>query len=108
GFVDDIYSLKRFSLKPGLYNIEYEFVDLNNPSDTIQFIQDFEVNQWSGNVFFSDVFLVESMTKTDLQGAFFRNGYEMIPRLMSYFNVESERFIAYIELYNTNLIQELP
>lgn len=101
-FVEDIYSLKRFSLAPGLYTVEYEFIDLNNTKDTIQFVQELEVDDYSKSAFFSDVLLIESMAKTSVQSSFSRNGFEMIPRLMSYYNVESERLITYVELYNTN------
>lgn len=108
GFLDDIYSLKRFTLLPGEYNIEYEFVDLNNLGDTIQFVQDIEVYDWRKAPFFSDIQLIESLRKTSEQKLFAKSGYEMIPRLMPYYNVESQRLIAYVELYNANLYDDLP
>ncbi len=108
-FVEDIYSLKRFSLEPGAYSIEYAFVDLNNPIDTIQFSQEIEVKGVPRVSFFSEILLVESLSKANGTGAFTRNGFEMIPHLMNYYNVESERLIAYVELYNTHLYgEELP
>lgn len=108
-FVEDIYSLKRFSLASGTYSVEYEFVDLNNPKDTLVFLQEIEVNAVPRTSFFSEVLLLESLTKTSNPGAFVRNGFEMIPHLINYYNVESERLIAYVELYNTHLYKdELP
>lgn len=108
GFLDDVYSLKRFVLLPGEYNIEYEFVDMNNPKDTIQFVQDIEVYDWRKAPFFSDIQLVESLRKSSETKVFVKSGYEMIPRLIPYYNVESERLIAYVELYNSQLYQDLP
>jgi GWxTD domain-containing protein len=108
GFLDDVYSLKRFVLPPGEYNIEYEFIDLNNPRDTIQFIQDIEVYDWSRAPFFSDIQLLESLRKTSENSVFSKSGFEMIPRLIPYYNVESERFVAYVELYNSHLYKDLP
>lgn len=108
-FVEDLYSVKRFSLEPGDYTVEYEFIDANNPKDTILFVQEIQVDEVSKSSFFSEVLLVESLTKSNVSGAFVRNGFEMIPHLMNYFNVESERLIAYVELYNTHLYKdELP
>lgn len=107
-FVEDIYGLKRFSLAAGVYSVEYEFVDLNNVKDTIQFLQEIEVEAALKTSFFSDVLFVESMTKSTANSAFVRSGFEMIPRLINYYNVESERLIAYVELYNTHFYQELP
>lgn len=108
GFLDDVYSLKRFVLLPGDYNIEYEFVDMNNPRDTIQFVQDIEVYDWRRAPFFSDIQLVESLRKSNENKIFVKSGYEMIPRLIPYYNVESERLIAYVELYNAHLYNDLP
>jgi hypothetical protein len=108
GFLDDVYSLKRFVLLPGDYNIEYEFVDMNNPRDTIQFVQDIEVYDWRKAPFFSDIQLVESLRKSNENKIFVKSGYEMIPRLIPYYNVESERLIAYVELYNAHLYKDLP
>jgi GWxTD domain-containing protein len=108
GFLDDVYSLKRFILQPGEYNIEYEFVDMNNPKDTIQFVQDIEVYDWRKAPFFSDIQLIESLRKSAEDKAFVKSGYEMIPRLIPYYNVESERLIAYLELYNSNMYKDLP
>lgn len=108
GIVEDIYGLKRFSLPEGVYVVEYEFVDLNHVKDTIQFFQEIEVEAAPETSFFSDILLIETMTKSKANSAFVRNGFEMIPRLINYYNVESERLIAYVELYNTHLCQELP
>ncbi len=107
-FVEDVFSLKRFTLAPGNYTIEYDFIDLNNSKDTIQFTQDIEVKKAPQTGFFSEVLLLEKLSKTNTQNAFVRNGYEMIPRLMNYYNVDAERLVAYVELYNTNLYDELP
>jgi GWxTD domain-containing protein len=106
--VDDIYSIKRFALEAGSYQIEYEFVDQNNIKDTIRYEQDFEVNSWKYRALFSDIQLIENLRKTETKNAFTKNGFEMLPRLMPYYNVESERFVAYLELYNTNENEELP
>jgi len=108
GYLDDIYSIKRFVLAAGEYNIEYEFVDINNSADTIQFIQDIEVYDWSNAPFFSDLELIESLRKSNENKVFVKSGYEMIPRLIAYYNVESERLIAYLELYNAHLYDDLP
>lgn len=107
-YVEDVYSLKRFTLGPGTYTVEYDFIDLNNPKDTIQFSQEIEVTRAPETAFFSEVLLLEKLIKTNNQNAFVRNGFEMIPRLMNYYNVEAERLVAYVELYNTHLYTDLP
>ena len=110
-FVEDIYSLKRFSLNPGIYEVEYVFIDLNNSQDTILFTHTIEVEKSKNTAFFSNVLLAESITKAvdnKSNSTFFRSGYDIIPRLVTYYNVESERLIAYIELYNSHLNADLP
>lgn len=107
-YVEDIYGLKRFVLAPGEYAVEYEFIDLNNVKDTIQFVQELRVARTPESSFFSEVLPLESLIKTSASNAFVRNGFEMLPRLMTYYNVESERMITYVELYNTHLYEDLP
>lgn len=106
--IEDLFSTKRFALPNGTYQLEFEFVDFNNIKDTIRFIQDMEVNSWRFRTLFSDIQLIESLRKSNESTVFTKNGFEMLPRLVPYYNVESNRFVAYIELYNTDLNIDLP
>lgn len=106
--IEDLFSIKRFAFPAGSYQLEYEFVDFNNIKDTIRYAQDIDVGSWRYRTLFSDIQLIENLRKTTEQSAFTKNGFEMLPRLAPYYNVESQRFVAFIELYNTDLNVDLP
>ena len=101
---EDFYSIRRFSVQPGDYALEFSVIDLNKPEDTISFIQDISVEDWSENLAFSDITLIESLRKSTEPTEFTKNGFEIIPRLSTYFPVESEKLIFYGEIYNTKLL----
>ncbi len=101
---EDFYSIRRFTIKPGNYELEMSVVDINKPEDTISYIQEIEVLDWESDLAFSDITLIETVSKSTESTEFTKNGMEIIPRLSTYFPVESENMIFYTELYNTNLL----
>ena len=101
---EDFYSIRRFALNPGMYELEMSVVDIHKPEDTISFVQEIEIKNWKGELTFSDITLIETLSKSSQKTEFTKNGMEIIPRLSTYFPVESEKIIFYSELYNTNLL----
>lgn len=101
---EDFYSIRRFSVLPGAYQLELSVVDKNNTDDTLTFMQDIVVEDQSENLGFSDIGLIETLSKSNGNTEFTKNGMEIIPRLSTYFPVESEKLIFYCELYNTSLL----
>lgn len=101
---EDFYSIRRFAIQPGIYQLEMSVVDINKPEDTISFVQEINVTDWKDDLTFSDITLVETASKSTKETEFTKNGMEIIPRLSTYFPVESEKMIFYLELYNSNLL----
>jgi GWxTD domain-containing protein len=101
---EDFYSIRRFKVQPGDYQLEFTAIDSNKPEDTISFTRSFHIDDWSEELTFSDIALVESISKTKKPSEFTKNGMELIPRLSTYYPVESEKLIFYTELNNTHLL----
>lgn len=104
GSFEDFYSVKRFSTKPGTYTLELVLIDRFNPKDTIAYSREIQVQELDSDLIFSDIELVESLRKSDQTSSFTKNGMEIIPRLSSYYPVDTDKLIFYAELYNTHLL----
>ena len=102
---EDFYSIKRFSVKPGDYVLEIAVFDANNPEDTLRYSEKVRVEDNTGNVFFSDIELVQTYAASDsLQNMFTKSGLTVVPLLLNYFDNETRNLIFYSELYNTQLL----
>ena len=97
-FIDE----QRFSLENGEYAMEITIKDLNNPQQ-IPFkaeqtvVVDFPADQPA----VSDILLVESYQKAKVNSALTKSGYDLIPRVYSFYPPKSEKLSFYAELYNS-------
>jgi len=101
---DDFYSIKRFSLKPGDYLLEIYAFDIRQPQDTIRFEKMINVPIVKKDIQFSDIELIESIEQTDSISMFSKSGYNIVPRLLNYYNNDDQKLLFYGELYNTQLL----
>ena len=98
-FIDE----QRFSLENGEYAMEITIKDLNNPQQ-IPFkaeqtvVVDFPPDQPA----VSDILLVESYQKAKVNSALTKSGYDLIPRVYSFYPPKAEKLSFYAELYNSN------
>ena len=98
-FVDE----QRFSLDNGEYTMEITIKDLNNPQQ-IPFnaeqtiVVDFPANQPA----MSDILLVESYKKATAPSKLTKSGYDIVPRVYSFYLSNSKSLTFYAELYNTD------
>ncbi len=100
----DFFSLERFILPNGTYNLEIEIVDLNSSTQLPEtLVQKIVINNSETTPFISDIEFVSAYSKTTDQNAFSKSGYDLIPYLSSYFPSDVKNIIFYSEVYNTNL-----
>ena len=98
-FIDE----QRFSLENGEYAMEITIKDLNNPQQ-IPFkaeqtvVVDFPADQPA----VSDILLVESYKKAKVNSTLTKSGYDLIPRVYSYYSPKNDKMSFYAELYNSN------
>lgn len=98
-FIDE----QRFQLENGEYTMEITVKDLNNVKQ-IPFkgeqtvVVDFPADQPA----VSDILLVESFQKAKGNTALTKSGYDIIPRVYSFYPQQSDKLSFYAELYNSN------
>jgi hypothetical protein len=90
----DFFSLERFILPNGTYNLEIEIVDLNSTSQLPEkLIQKIVINNSETSPFISDIEFVSAYSQTTDQNAFSKSGYDLIPYLSSYFPSDVKNII---------------
>lgn len=98
-FIDE----QRFSLDNGEYMMEITIKDLNNPKQ-IPFkaeqtvVVDFPENQPA----VSDILLVESYKKAEKPSKMTKSGYDLVPRVYSFYLNNTNSLTFYAELYNSD------
>lgn len=96
---------QRFALDNGEYQMEITVKDLNNPKQmpykaeqTI--IVDFPADRPA----VSDILFVDTYSKTNTPTEFTKNGYDILPRIYSFFLPDAQTLSFYAELYNSNKV----
>jgi len=94
---------QRFSLENGEYAMEITVKDLNNPkqipySSTQTVVIDYPIDAPA----VSDILLVESFTKADKPSKLTKSGYDMVPRVYSFYLNNTNSLTFYAELYNSD------
>lgn len=104
--VEDFYNLNRFSLQPGDYTFSIELFDINSQQESIKSESVIIIEDLSQSVSFSDIQIGEYIAPSKEQTMFSKSGYEVYPRLSTYYPSELNTLPIYLELYNTTLIQD--
>ena len=104
--VDDFYELRRFQLDPGTYEFQLQLMDLNSAHDPIQFSQMLVVTELSDAISISDIEVAEYAAKGDGTSPFFKSGYDLIPRLVTFYPEQLNSIPVYFEAYNTDQLPD--
>lgn len=104
--IEDFYDLKRFALKPGNYIFTIELQDLISNDQSLIAKKELIIEDLSNRVTISDIEIAESATKGDEGSVFYKSGYNIVPRLSNYFPKELSFLPVYIEIYNTNTLNQ--
>lgn len=94
---------QRFSLPNGEYAMEVTVKDLNNPKQIpYASTQTVVVDYPKDAPAVSDILLVESFKKAETNTEFTKNGYDIIPRVYSFYLANTNSLTFYAELYNSD------
>ncbi len=94
---------QRFSLENGEYTMEITVKDLNNPeqipfSSSQTVVIDYPANAPA----VSDILLVESYKKAATHTELTKSGYDIVPRVYSFYLANTNNLTFYTELYNSD------
>lgn len=104
--VEDFYDVRRFQLDPGTYEFQLELVDLNGDNTPIKASQMLIVSEMRDAISISNIEVAEYASKGDGTSPFFKSGYDIIPRLTTFYPQELSFIPVYFELYNTNQLPD--
>lgn len=104
--IDDFYDVKRFGLEPGKYTLSLELLDLNSKSPSIKASQTIVIEDLGDAIASSDIEAIEYATKGDESSIFYKSGYNMVPRLSTFYPSQLTSIPVYFECYNTQLLED--
>lgn len=106
GVVDDFYDIKRFSIEPGEYQCNVEILDLNSTNTSIKTSFDFVIDDFSDAISVSDIIVAESASPTKEVSTFFKSGYDILPRISTFYPTELSQMPVYFEVYNAGQLED--
>ena len=104
--IDDFYDVKRFGLEPGKYTLALELLDLNSKNASIKASQTIVIEDLGDAIAASDIEAIEYATKGDESSIFYKSGYNMVPRLSTFYPSQLTSIPVYFEFYNTQLLED--
>ncbi len=104
--IEDFYDIRRYPLPAGTYQFDLELMDLNSEFPSLKLTQMLTVTEMSDAISISDIEVAEFAKRGDGTSPFFKSGYDLIPRLVTFYPKELSSIPVYLELYNTNLLPD--
>ena len=104
--LSDFYDIKRFVLAPGEYRFNLTLQDLNSDKAPLKATQNILIEDMSKAISISDIQVNEYATQSDKQNQFYKSGYELIPRLATFYPKELSSIPVYFEIYNSLLLED--
>ena len=96
---------QRFALDNGEYQMEITIKDLNNPKQVpYKAEQTVVINYPADHPVVSDILFVDSFNKATTPTEFTKNGYDIMPRVYSFFLPDAKTLTFYSELYNIDKV----
>jgi GWxTD domain-containing protein len=104
--IDDFYDVKRFGLEPGKYTLALELLDVNSKNTSIKASQTIVIEDLGDAITVSDIEAIEYASKGDESSIFYKSGYNMVPRLSTFYPSQLTSIPVYFEFYNTQLLED--
>lgn len=105
--VEDFFDNLQIPLQPGNYTAHLNLTDILSKGKSLEGKLDIRVAETTSKVSTSDILIAEVATpSTNMESPFQKSGYEIIPRISNFYSQSMTRIPYYVELYNTNLIQD--
>ncbi len=102
----DFWDLKRIQITNGKYRLKVQYVDLNNPIDTLLYESTVIVNYSDNSPVSSDVLLFSDMGGTESTLAFQKSGFSYEPKPYNLFSGSDTTLYFYTEVYNLSQVTE--
>lgn len=106
GIVEDFYDIKRFALAPGIYQCNLELLDLNSTNSSIKTSFEIAVDEFSDALSVSEILVAESAARTGEITTFSKSGYDIIPRISTFYPTELTSLPVYFEVYNSGQLDD--
>jgi GWxTD domain-containing protein len=104
--VEDFYDLKRFVLDPGMYSLHIVLQDLNSDNDPLENSVSFLIDDLSDAIALSDIQVAEAGSRGDGSSPFYKSGYDIIPRLSTFYPEQLNTIPVYFEIYNSRQLED--
>lgn len=104
--VEDFFDLQRFQLDPGEYQYSIRLTDLNGNSDPLSATAPILVQELGDAISISDIEVAEVATVGDPSSVFYKSGYNIIPRLSTFYPKQLNTLPVYFEVYNSTQLED--
>jgi GWxTD domain-containing protein len=98
--------LQRFSLPEGTYYMEMTIRDQFDSTNTAKATGTVELKRPKEALFFSDVMLVNGISKADKPGPLTKSGLNLVPRPSFFYNTTHDTLRFYAELYGSQSLND--
>lgn len=105
--VEDFFDNIRIPLQPGNYIAHVSLQDINGKDKSLDGQVEVTVPDNFTKVSTSDILIAEVATRSNnMESPFQKSGYEILPRISNFYSPTLSNIPYYVELYNTNQIQD--
>ena len=105
--VEDFFDNIRIPLQPGNYIAHVSLQDINGKDKSLDGQVEVAVPDNFTKVSTSDILIAEVATRSNnMDSPFQKSGYEILPRISNFYSPALSNIPYYVELYNTNQIQD--
>lgn len=104
--IEDFYDIKRFALEPGNYSFSVSLQDLNSKHPPLQSTIQLVISDLSEAISLSDIEVAEVGSRGDGNSPFFKSGYDIIPRLSTFYPEQLNTIPVYFEIYNSGMLED--
>ena len=104
--VEDFYDLQRYQLDPGKYVFSIKLQDLNSKNEPLEASLPIVVDELGDAISISDMIVAEYGSRGDGSSPFFKSGYDILPRLSTFYPEELNRIPVYFEIYGSDMLSD--
>jgi GWxTD domain-containing protein len=104
--VEDFYDVKRFQLKEGAYDFHIALQDMNSSKEPLEAVQTIIVEELGDAISISDIAIAEVATVGDPSSNFYKSGYDIIPRISTFYPEQLNALPVYFEIYNSKMLED--
>ena len=102
----DYWDIRRFKLDPGVYNLQLQYVDLNQTSDTLQYQEKIILTNYNESPALSDIMLLNDISYDSNHFAFSKSSFSFEPLVFESFGPNDNQLYFFTEFYGHNKIEE--